>query len=725
MSNEINNLYEFANFRFDAEKGKLWQDEKLILLSPKATELLKLLLEENGEFVSKEDIFDRVWADTFVEDGVLTQNIYTLRKFLGKDSNGHQLIENRTRLGYRITVPVVSSSSKNPSENNKVSAEDAGDHRLLPSVRPVSGRTRKGVVFSIGFLLLVILVGTSYKYFGSNLKSLFRKPIERVRFTSLTSSGDLTSAVISPDGALLAFERGDGLFLKDVHTEKEIQIHIPNAKAFGALQFSPDGNYIYFRNSGIISSRAAILKVSRFGGEPELIVEKAWGSFSISPDGKRIAYFLNVPPVAKFNLLVRTIETGEEVQYRAADPPENPCAVCSPAWTPDGNRLLFTINVPPTSGRLFIQNLATVEREEIKVERLQRFEQAAWLPNGESFVVSATERSKYFHLWQIFYPGGEPTPLTSGLANYKKVSISADGRSIITLKDDETSNIVLSDAKALGEPIQITSGDQNNFGQKGLAWVDEKRLLFSSSTESGLSDSLVVMNVNDKSKITIPSKKESAFRIPVSDGEFIWFAMSVNGVSQIFQMDMDGKNVAQLTETTDGQKYSPRISNDSRHLYYVINRKNDAAIMRFDLQNKSEEVFFINPDVQPGTFLELSPDNKYLTFSRRLKGEDDTSEKMMAIVSIENTDDLRFVSAQTLPGIRRFSPDSQSLDYIFAPTDGTQIVRQKLDGGEPLPIVTVKGQTIFNFAWSIDGKQLAMALGKQSRDAVLLSEFSR
>ena len=336
-----------------------------------------------------------------------------------------------------------------------------------------------------------------------------------------------------------------------------------------------------------------------------------------------------------------------------------------------------------------------------------------------------TERSKYFHLWQIFYPGGEPTPLTSGLANYKKVSISADGRSIITLKDDETSNIVLSDAKALGEPIQITSGDQNNFGQKGLAWVDEKRLLFSSSTESGLSDSLVVMNVNDKSKITIPSKKESAFRIPVSDGEFIWFAMSVNGVSQIFQMDMDGKNVAQLTETTDGQKYSPRISNDSRHLYYVINRKNDAAIMRFDLQNKSEEVFFINPDVQPGTFLELSPDNKYLTFSRRLKGEDDTSEKMMAIVSIENTDDLRFVSAQTLPGIRRFSPDSQSLDYIFAPTDGTQIVRQKLDGGEPLPIVTVKGQTIFNFAWSIDGKQLAMALGKQSRDAVLLSEFSR
>ncbi len=72
MSNEFNNLYEFADCRFDGKKGKLWRNNELILLSPKATELLNLLLMNSGEYVSKEEIFEKVWKDTFVEDGVLT-----------------------------------------------------------------------------------------------------------------------------------------------------------------------------------------------------------------------------------------------------------------------------------------------------------------------------------------------------------------------------------------------------------------------------------------------------------------------------------------------------------------------------------------------------------------------------------------------------------------------------------------------------------------------------
>jgi DNA-binding winged helix-turn-helix (wHTH) protein len=106
MSIEINNLYSFGGFSFDGRTGKLSRDGKLVLLSPKASGLLKLLLERTGEFVGKDEIFETVWADTFVEDGVLTQNIYTLRKALGDDENGLPLIENKTRLGYRITVPV-------------------------------------------------------------------------------------------------------------------------------------------------------------------------------------------------------------------------------------------------------------------------------------------------------------------------------------------------------------------------------------------------------------------------------------------------------------------------------------------------------------------------------------------------------------------------------------------------------------------------------------------
>ena len=74
--------------------------------------MLALLLKQQGEFVEKEEIFETVWAGTFVEDGVLTQNIYTLRKALGNDADGKPLIENRTRLGYRLTIPVIREGEK-------------------------------------------------------------------------------------------------------------------------------------------------------------------------------------------------------------------------------------------------------------------------------------------------------------------------------------------------------------------------------------------------------------------------------------------------------------------------------------------------------------------------------------------------------------------------------------------------------------------------------------
>ncbi|NJM53295.1 MAG: hypothetical protein HC846_07805 [Blastocatellia bacterium] len=76
------------------------------MLSPKALDVLSALLEKEGKILGKQEILNIVWADTFVEEGVLTQNIYKLRSVLGTDENGKQLIENIPRRGYRLTVPI-------------------------------------------------------------------------------------------------------------------------------------------------------------------------------------------------------------------------------------------------------------------------------------------------------------------------------------------------------------------------------------------------------------------------------------------------------------------------------------------------------------------------------------------------------------------------------------------------------------------------------------------
>jgi DNA-binding winged helix-turn-helix (wHTH) protein len=328
MGNEINNLYEFGSFKFDTKKSKLWRENELVLISPKATELLALLLEKNGEYVSKEEIFEKVWAGTFVEDGVLTQNIYTLRKALGNDEDGKPFIENRTRLGYRITAAILKESEESGVRSEEKKSDEklaARNEEKIVAPQKSSYSLLLTPYSLLALIALLAIAAVAYFYFRSPI----RKPIESVKFTRLTKTGNISNAVISPDGSLIAFTRPEGLFLQDIAAEKEIKIEIPTKSSVGLLQFSPDGNSLYFRNNRILTTQTEIRKISRFGGEAQTLVDRSWGSFSVSPDGKKIAYFLNVPPIANFNLKIKDLETGAEKEFSVAEAPHNPCGVCN------------------------------------------------------------------------------------------------------------------------------------------------------------------------------------------------------------------------------------------------------------------------------------------------------------------------------------------------------------------------------------------------------------
>ena len=99
-------FYEFEDFRLDAARLMLYRGEEPVALKPKVVETLVALLEHRGEVISKEELMTRLWADTFVEESNLTQNIYLLRKTLGNGADGKPLIETFRRRGYRFTGAV-------------------------------------------------------------------------------------------------------------------------------------------------------------------------------------------------------------------------------------------------------------------------------------------------------------------------------------------------------------------------------------------------------------------------------------------------------------------------------------------------------------------------------------------------------------------------------------------------------------------------------------------
>jgi DNA-binding winged helix-turn-helix (wHTH) protein/tetratricopeptide (TPR) repeat protein len=100
-------ILEFDGFRVDLGSRVLLRGDRQVALTPKAFDTLAALLERPGEVLLKDRLLERIWPDTFVEEGILTQNIYTLRKALQEAGGERTYIETVPRRGYRFVGPVA------------------------------------------------------------------------------------------------------------------------------------------------------------------------------------------------------------------------------------------------------------------------------------------------------------------------------------------------------------------------------------------------------------------------------------------------------------------------------------------------------------------------------------------------------------------------------------------------------------------------------------------
>src|ERR1700704_3455625 len=123
MAEQTSDFYEFGRFRVKSEERLLLRGEDLVPLTPKAFDILLTLLENDGRLVNKDDLMKKVWPNTFVEEGNLTQNVSLLRKALGESANGPQFIETVPRRGYRFVAPVSKGNQENGDQANATAKE--------------------------------------------------------------------------------------------------------------------------------------------------------------------------------------------------------------------------------------------------------------------------------------------------------------------------------------------------------------------------------------------------------------------------------------------------------------------------------------------------------------------------------------------------------------------------------------------------------------------------
>lgn len=102
-------FYEFGPFRVDARERTVSRNGERVPLTPKVFDTLLVLLESAGRILTKEELMQRVWPETAVEESNLARNVSTLRRSLGRERDEPQYIETIPWRGYRFVADIKES----------------------------------------------------------------------------------------------------------------------------------------------------------------------------------------------------------------------------------------------------------------------------------------------------------------------------------------------------------------------------------------------------------------------------------------------------------------------------------------------------------------------------------------------------------------------------------------------------------------------------------------
>jgi TolB-like protein/DNA-binding winged helix-turn-helix (wHTH) protein len=128
----MNNLYCFEEFVLDSRRRTLSRATSPVLLTPKAFDVLTFLVQNPNRLVTKEELLEAVWGDTFVEEGNLKQYISHLRKALGDNSEDPRLIVTIARKGYQFTANVSVAEAADTVRQAPVQVPGTESFRAAP-----------------------------------------------------------------------------------------------------------------------------------------------------------------------------------------------------------------------------------------------------------------------------------------------------------------------------------------------------------------------------------------------------------------------------------------------------------------------------------------------------------------------------------------------------------------------------------------------------------------
>jgi Tol biopolymer transport system component/DNA-binding winged helix-turn-helix (wHTH) protein len=619
-------------------------------LEPKSFRLLQFLIEHRDRVVSKDEIFQAVWAGAFVTDNALTRAIAQVRKAIGDDSRERRYIETIPTVGYRFVASVQESAA--------------------PAV-PVSDYAAR-IDLRLGVAAVVVAAVALGGWFWMRRLTpsdgSAREAFRPVQFSS--SAGLDMGASFSPDGDLVAYasDRPGSfeIFVRSFDAgAHELQLTSDGNQNISPA-FSPDGRWVAFasaRRRGIFRVPAIgglVQRLTDFGLHPvwspdsQMIVFRSSGSASLSTTD----YYWP----AESSLWTVPATGGDPRQITGKNGPPTG-GQSFPSFSPDGAEIRF-VNNYKNEASVWAYRLADGSVRKLFGSTRFQYSDATFARDGTRMWFVNWQLNGDIGIWQLPLDASTLTPTGDAVALYpspfavpRDLALSADGKRLAFTAVLSSSAIMTQHLAGDSTPVGLTQETTYRYGIV-RSTPDGSRAIYTSFPRNGLARQ--VLTAGDGSP-------------PLSVG------------------------------STDADQYYGGVSADNGRAFFVEQRNDQLQIIsqRF-ADGSSQHMTTLPPGAAQVAF---SRDGTRVLFHNVL------DERRQTFIQDTATGARRVIaSGPEDVGFARFSRDDAwiSLEISHRPKGGDDIAVMPASGG-PLRVIMKSDLPSYSAGWMPDNDRILFA----------------
>ncbi|HEX8251275.1 MAG TPA: winged helix-turn-helix domain-containing protein [Pyrinomonadaceae bacterium] len=743
MSNKTLLFFKFDDFYLDIDERCLTFQNQPVSLTPKAFQTLVLLLRNHGKVVEKECFLNEVWADTFVEETTLSQNILTLRKTLSRFNKDKDFIHTVPRRGYQFVgdvqeivgdeeIIVVEKHTRTHlvAEQSEVhdSSGTNADKITVNSRRALlkNGFLPRNAIF-VGLLAFLAFTIGYFAAFGfRGYQSFAESQFKKFRVDTIVADADIRNSAISPNGkylALIQIKNGvQSLYLRQIENGNTAEL-VPriNGKFIGAV-FSPRDEQIYYSvNENPEPNKPAVstlYKVSVLGGASQKILHDIDSPVAISPDESRLA-FVRREPESKETALVLTDIEGKNERNLAVRPAESGFTNGGVAFSPDGKLLSATVfqrENNRTSAQVAVVNAESGEQRTVSRENWISADQTVWLKDGSGILAvayGAKSPSLNDELWIVSYPEGKSRFVTNGINGNYGISLNAATNSIVAVESNKFACFLTAPVDNLFKNTHVltTISDESPL-PFGADWTNDGRIVYS-ATDDGNADIFTISeDGSERKQLTSDASAEISPKLS-ADGRFLIFMSNRTGQMDVWRADANGTNTKQLT--TNGNVKDSVISPDGETVFYLVQDSESMVetLWRVSINGENPVKLTDRATRSP----RISPDGKTVAC---YISNFETNKMMLALVSAETGEVLKYPATPQSDDIPflDWSKDGENLFVVLQRGKPFSLWKLPLNGSPPEQLREWENDAIFRLAISRNGERVFYEVGNQLNNVV-------